>query len=401
MKIDIYSDNFRQNPYPFYEDIRNAGSAVYDSKRNVWYVGRYDDVAQILHNPENFTNKLAGVEPTLHGADGTLHAHSRKIVQKAFNKTRVNELNSAISSLADRLVARMSDKNECEFVGKIASHMPASVVIWMMGFENISVEDVRRWSDAIISSGARQLIAETYSKPVTMIRNGLRRFKGKIYSNTARDITECKMFLQEHFENARQQCCSGWVTNYLVNQEEDESLSMRELLDVGFLMIVAGAETTTDLISNAVLLLANNPAIQSQLRNNPLLLESFIEEVLRYDPPVQLRPRFANCSTMIGNVSVPSDSEIVILIGSANRDPEIFPSAEQFKIDRDPNKHLSFGMGRHFCLGAQLARRESFALLDAMIKKLPPVKLARPGENIEYPANITLRGPRYLPVIFS
>ena len=399
--INIYSNSFRQNPYPFYDEVRKAGSAVYDSKRKVWYVGRYSDVSKIFQNADVFTNKLSGIEPTLSGADGTLHAHSRKIVLKAFNKPRMNELNTEVSKLSEDLVNRMLNKNQCEFIRDIASHMPASVLMWMMGFDDINVEDVKRWSDAIIGKNARAMIAENHGETASWMSNVINRFKGRSYLNIANDIAECKKYLSEHFDMARSRGCNGWVTDYLVNQDEMESLSTRELLDIGFLMVVAGAETTTDLIGNAVLLLASNQDIQSKLRTNPELLESFIEEVLRYDAPVQLRPRYTASEAKIGNVSIPQRSMIIVLIGSANRDPEMFTDAGQFIIDRNPNKHLTFGLGRHFCLGAQLARIEAFALLDAMIRKLPPLRLANPEEQVEYPDNITLRGPRQLQIKYN
>lgn len=399
--IDLNSDRARQDPYPAYEEVRRAGTAVYDSKRNIWYIGRYDNVSEILQNPKLFANRIAGIEPTLSGADGTLHYRSRKILQSAFNTTRIADLNKAIVKLSNNLVENLVNKRECEIIKDLAGQIPASVVIWMMGFENILVEDIRRWTDAIISHGARKFIAENNSKPVTFILNNFRRIKGKRYRNASKEIIECKIYLQEHFMKAKRGHCNGWVTNYLVNSEGDNCLSMGELLDIGFLMIVAGAETTTDLIGNAVLMLVNNPDIQAQLRNHPEFLESFIEEVLRYDSPVQRRPRYTTREIKFDDKSIPKGSHIELLIGSANRDPVQFPDAHRFQLERTPNKHLTFGIGRHFCLGSQLARRESFALLDAMIRKLPLMKLANSGEKIEYSENLTLRGPRRLPVLFG
>ena len=409
MKINLITEEVRQNPYPAYDEVRRAGSAVYDPHRNLWYVGRYDDVFEVLRNNECFSNKITGVESTLLGADGTLHARARNIVRPAFTADRVAALDGAIRSFVEKLAARIAERDECELIEDFAVLIPTTGIAWMLGIDDTRPGDLRRWSAAILESTGARRLAKNRTRPGNLRRwsaailesIGVRRLIKKNYPDTMSTIAECKAFLIDHFNRAMQKPSGGWVIDLLINNSDSDRLTTDELLDIGFLMIVAGTETTTDLIGNAVLLLASNPRIQDHIRNNPQLLAPFIEEVLRFDSPVQRRPRITSRPAKIGNVDIPAGARIEALIGSANRDPEKFPDADQFHFDREPNRHITFGAGPHFCLGAQLARLEAFAALDVLIRELPKITLACPGEDLTYPDNLSRRGPQQLHIKFG
>ena len=404
--INLNSEEVRQNPFPAYEEVRRIGAAVYDSKRNIWYVGRYNDVSGILRNHECFSNRKTGFESTLHGADGTFHTRIRNIVQPAFTAERVADLGAAVQSLVNDLITRIAERDNCElinssFITELASRIPASVVAWLMGIDETRVDDIRRWSSAIVRGGTSRHKQKSRRQPMTILQNAYRRFKAEKRTDTANDIAECEAFLLDFFNEVSKKPNDSWLTELLVSHRNSGQLTTEELLDIGLLLIVAGNETTTDLIGNATLLLANKPNIQEYIRHNPHLVETFIEEVLRYDSPVQRRLRIATRPVRIGDADIPAGSRIDLLIGSANRDPEIFPNADQFRLDRQPNRHLAFGAGSHFCLGAQFARLEAFTALDAMIRNLPLISLVRPGEKIKYPEAFSLRGPRRLHIKFG
>ena len=422
MIINLVSDKVRQNPYPAYEELRHAGHAVYDPRRNLWYIGRYDDVSEVLRNQKCFSNRLTGVESTLLGADGIMHSRSRNIVQPAFTPERVAELDEAIHLFVNKLIASIADKDEIELIMDFAFLIPTTGISWMLGIDEDRVYDLRRWSAAILRSTKSRRRAKkwhTKSKSKTgLYDNNQPGYFGrwseslhhntavkwlikKFHSDTASNIKECKEFFINHFNRAREKPTGGWVTDLLMDNNKDDKLTTEELLDISFLMIVAGTETTTDLIGNAALLLASNPQIQDQIRNDPQLVKPFIEEVLRYDSPVQRRPRITTCPTKIGDVDIPENSRIEVLIGSANRDPEKFLDADQFRFDRKPNRHLSFGAGSHFCLGAELARLEATAALNALTQQLPIMTLACPLEDLEYPTNLSRRGPKQLHIKFG
>ena len=214
-------------------------------------------------------------------------------------------------------------------------------------------------------------------------------------------MNEFEEFLLNHFEQTERGTSDGWVKDILTNRGRNDSLSMKEMIDIAMIVVSAGTETATGLMTAAALILARNPLLQEQIRDNAALLSPFIEEVLRFESPLQRKRRRAKYQAKIGNVVVPKGASVEVLIGSANRDPRKFEKAEQFRLDRYPNPHIAFGVGPHFCLGAQLARREAYAILKAVLEHMPTLALARAGEKIEYSQNISLRGPRHLHLKFS
>jgi cytochrome P450 len=400
MPIDLYSDEVRQNPYPSYAEIRRAGAAVYDHKKSMWYVGRYNDVFEVLRNAESFSNQKSGVESTLHGADGVLHKKARKIVQPAFSPEHIKMLQQAIQDLAVDTADRIAQLGHCEFVSQVAGVIPGRVFAWMLGNADDKVRDFRRWSDGIVMAGGERLHKKSKSKWRRWISAFLPRKSPPPKAGKA-DLQECEAFLKKHFCRAGVEPTGGWITDLIAGNREHNGLLDHELIDIGLLFVVAANETTTSLIASAAYILARDSSLQEQLRHDPGLIEPFIEEVLRYEAPAQRRPRFAVQDTQIGDVSIPAGSRIMALIGAANRDPEKFPEPDQFRLDRQPNRHLSFGAGPHFCIGSELARMEARAMLGALLQRAPFFRLANPEERIEHPAVLNIRGPRRLHLRFA
>lgn len=395
--VDLDSEETRLDPYPAYEAVRRAGSAVRDPERNVWYVGRYHDAAAILRNPDRFSNHGTGVEPTLTGADGAPHARSRSLLAPAFSSSQLAKLDGTIRLLANELSARNMSRGGCELMEAVASAVPAAVIAWLLRIDEARLPDIRRWSAAIVLGGARNVAA------IREQRGWLRKLLPRPANETAPvadALSECKSFLLDHFERADARAGEGRLVDVLAGHRDNGRLTKEEMLNLGFLMIVAGTETTTNLIGNAVLLLAREPWIQSHIRDNPGVMGAFIEEVLRYEAPVQRRIRYTDRPSRIGDTTVPSGARIEILIGSANRDPGKFPDAARFRFDRGPNRHLSFGLGPHFCLGSQLARREAHWTLTALIRHSSTITLADPGSRIAYPRTLVVRGPQELHLVF-
>jgi cytochrome P450 len=407
-RIDLFSERVRRNPYPAYEEVRRAGPAVYDWRTRTWYVGRYRDVQHVLREHESFSNERTGVESTLLGADGALHERSRSIVQPAFSLERIASLKEPLRSLSGELSADVVAREACDLVEDFAMLVPMTGIAWMLGMDTTRVRDLRRWSAAIIrSTSERRATRKTGAGPADF-RRYLVGLVGKIDSrlrpSTSRastDLEECRAFLVEHFDQARLKRTGGWLTDALAEQRGNDGLTTEELMDIAFLLIVAGTETTTDLIVNSALFLACNPDVQDEVRGNPELLNAFLEEVLRFDSPVQRRPRIAARRVTIGSVEIPAGARIEVLLGSANRDPEKFADADRFRLDRRPNRHLTFGVGRHFCLGAELARIEAHAALEALAQRCPKMTLACSIGQLEYPTNLRRRGPLRLPIKFG
>jgi cytochrome P450 len=376
MFINLFSAQVRQDPYSTYAELRRNGSVHHDQRRDLWLVGRYSDVARALAEPETFSNRGASIETRLLGADSTAHVRVRNIVKRAFTSARISALEPLIRSIVHELVERVRTRGECELINDLAAPLPMSVIAWLLGIEFARLHDLRRWAAAILRVGAASTEEE-------------RR-------KTAEENFECLKFLTDHIDRSPGEPGRGCVAEFLAGHGGGDRLTPDEMLDIAFLLLVAGTETTTNLIGNAGLLLTRDPTLQSCLRTGADLISPFIEEVLRYETPVQRRPRVTTCSTQIGTVRLPKGARVQLLIGSANRDPEKFPDADRFCIERRPNHHLAFGLGPHFCLGAQLARLEASIAVETLVKRLPGFVRARPGENIDYGTSFTIRGPKRL-----
>ena len=362
MTPDLFSQQVQRNPYPAYAELRRSAPVHHDPRTNIWFISRHDDVFAALTQPEVFSSRVGpvGMGSTLLGADPPAHTRVRRIVQRSFTLARINALEELIRSRAEELVQRAGRRGRFELVADLAAQIPLAVIARILGVDAARHEDLRRWSDAMLHAHAT-------------------------------GIAECRRHLT-------QTLASG--SALLSATDGAEQLGPEELIDVGMLLVIAGIETTTNLIGNALLVLTLQPALQTRLRASPQLVAPFIEEVLRYDAPVQRKLRIATRATDVAGVRIPGGARVEVLLGSANRDEGKFPDAERFLIEREPNRHLAFGAGPHFCLGAQLARLEASAVLEALLR-LPPLRRASPDARVEFIPSFSVRGPQRLELAFD
>jgi cytochrome P450 len=378
--VNFFTDEIRQNPYPAYEELRRSAPVSRDSRTGVWFVSRYDDVRRVLTDPATFSNRNTSAEVTLLGADLQAHGRVRDVVKRAFTAARIKGLDESIRSLANDLVTRAAARGTCEIVAEIASPLPLTIVAWMLGIGTTRLPDLRRWSKAILLYGTRGHSGRETEHP---------------------DVAECRRFLADHMERAKGEPGGGWVTDLLVAQVSTHCLTLAETVDIGFLLVVAGTETTTNLIGNAAMLLADDRQLQARLRSDLQSIGPFVEEVLRFESPVQRRPRFATRPVEIAGTLIPENSRVEVLIGSANRDREKFADADKFNLDRRPNDHVAFGAGPHFCLGAYLARLETIAVLSAMLQQSAYISRTTLRESAPYAASFSVRGPQRMLLTFG
>lgn len=394
MSLDLFSPSFRLNPYVTYEALRQAGDAYYDSATATWFVANYAAAREVLQNPDDFSNVIAGVESTLLGADGAGHARVRKSVLPAFSSAHLNAIKVPLQDLAARFANDLAGQSFVDAVALYALKIPTAGIGWMLGIEESRWRDLSRWSAAILrTTDARRgdrFIATTSTTAHDDPRIGTIRDP---------DLLECHEFLLEHLDIANRQGTGGWLMDTLFRQ--DVKLASSELLNIVLLMIVAGTETTTDLIANSLLFLTQRPDIQNKLRADNSLMMPFLDEVLRYDSPVQRRPRYAVVDTHIGSQPILAGSKIEVVLGAANRDPAQFSQADTFCIERYPNRHLTFGAGPHFCMGSELAKIEAEAALTALLNQFSVIELACKSYEICYPENLRRRGPRELPLTLA
>lgn len=396
--IDLWSEDVRVDPYPAYERIRQLGGAYFDPVSKSWFFSEFSDVDSILRNTKVFSSRPASVEASLNGADGLLHRNVRQIAQRAFSGQHLAALETRIAELATHTVGRLTARNT-EFVSEVACVVPGAVLAWMIGESAASTEDYRRWVAAILrTSQMKKLSRPDYRvSPLQRLlsRVGLRR-----RAALSDDVRECLDFVKGHIDKCLKSEERGWFTDIVLSAYESEDISSVELADVVLLMIIAAYETTTSLLGLCAIFLARNPEYQRLLRDDPERLLPFIEEMLRYDSPVQRRPRVTLEPVEVAGVRLESGASIVALIGAANRDPAEFSEPWKVDLSRERNRHLAFGSGPHFCLGAQLARMEARYVLAALCRTGLELSLSA-EQCIEHPANLAIRGPRRLDVIFS
>lgn len=383
------SDAVRANPYPAYEQLRRAGRAVFDPAAEVWYVGHYEDARTVLRTSDVFSNRQSGPEPTLQGADGALHRRARKLVQPAFTPERIGALAPRLQALADDVVGRLSGRDTCEFMSEVAMVLPATALTWMLGLPMPAPLEVRRQVDGIILSAAERLEL---------------RLRGSGPDGEAPawpGLAESEAYLRRVLDHAAGEETGGWIADLLAPAYRQGELTVEQFIDIGLLLMVGATETTSALTGACARVLAEDPALQQHLREQPQLLDAFVDEVLRLEAPVQRRRRVVVQDTHIGGCALPEGTTVVVLIGAANRDPGEFPAPDTVRLDRPYNRHLSFGGGPHICPGAQLGRMEARAVLAAMLRELPPFRLLHPQAPVEQSPTLTLRGPRRLPITWA
>jgi cytochrome P450 len=372
------------NPFPRYEAMRHSEPVFQDQETGVWHVFRYDDVQRVLSEHATFSSRIGGDNPSETGqlfaaslinTDPPRHRQLRSLVSQAFTPRSVEALGPRISELTDELLDPVAGAGAADLIDQLAYPLPVIVIAELMGIPAADRDRFKQWSDVIVSQ-TRPGADET----------------GHMAAH--REMAE---YFTGMIEQRRRRPGNDLISGLLAAEIDGQKLSVIELLGFCALLLVAGNETTTNLIGNAVLCFTEAPGTAERLIAEPALLPQAIEEVLRYRSPVQSMYRISAVDTTLRGVPIPAGSPIVAWIGSANRDGEQFPRPEVFDVGRSPNRHLAFGQGIHFCLGAPLARLESRIALQAVLSRLPGLAVD-PEAQLERMESTIVYGVKQLPV---
>jgi len=382
-----------ENPYPVYGVIRTVRPVLevpipgFDGP-GAWLLTRYEDVHGALRDrrfsvermraplvrenldrlPDFLRRSAQGLRSMLI-MDPPDHTRVRKLVNKAFTPRRVKALHGRIDELVGELADAAERAGRMDLIHDFAEPLPAIVIAELLG---VPAEDHRRfrgWSSRLIAAIAARTEAER---------------------RAAAAGEELLAYLSDTIAARRREPRDDLISAMIHAQEEDDALSDAELLATCNLLLVAGHETTTNLIGNGTLALLRDGDAWRRLRAEPGLLESAVEELLRYDGPVQATVRVALEDVAMGDHVIPAGALVFLSIGAANHDPEVFEAPEQLDLARDPNPHLAFGFATHFCVGAPLARLEAALAFRALCSRFPKLSLA--SDAPEYRPNPVLRG---------
>jgi cytochrome P450 len=375
---------FADDPYPFFVEMRR-NNPVAEFPGGIYGVARYDDVTRILRDPATFSSEVRGARtpgehrpPSILFDDPPVHTRMRGLLQKAFTPKVIELQRPGIEANCRRMVEHMLAQDTPDLMSEIAYPLPVMVIASMLGVQDGDMATFKRWSDAIIEN-----------LPVSLLTGS---------SSAIEDVNrEFDAFFKERLAKLRREPEDNLLSGLVHARDEDgQQLSEEDLLVVCRVLLVAGNETTTGLLVGLVRVLSEFPEALRRVKDDLTLVPSAVEETLRYYSPFSLTFRRATRDVEVAGVTIPKDARILPLLASANRDETQFPRAEEFIVDREPNRHVAFGMGIHTCLGAPLARLEGGIVLDTLLPRITGVELVKADGPILRPG-----GPKSLSVRFD
>jgi len=385
----LTSPEARDNPYPFFAMARQMMPVLRLEQFGVWSAFLYEDCRNILRDSKRFSSSFirrmpegqARPRPSMLNSDPPRHTRLRELVNKAFTPRMVAQLEPRVRSITDELVDAVLPTGSMDLIDDLAYPLPVIVIAEILGVPPSDRAKFKHWSDTLVAT------------------------LGAGFSTTPdRAPTETIQELNEYFtrviEQRRQEPREDLISALLAAELDGEKLTHEDLLGFCVLLLVAGNETTTNLIGNAVRCLLEHPDPFERLRSDPSLWGSAVEEVLRYRSPVQATIRMAAEDVELRGKTIKEGEPIVVWLASANRDAAEFPDPDRFDITRQPNRHLAFGLGIHFCLGAPLARQEANIALKTITRRLPRLRRADDGK-LEPLEGFIMNGLMHLPLAFD
>jgi cytochrome P450 len=386
-KYDLYSDEFRAQTYQTFARMR-ASDPVFrqpgiDGTTMVWFVTRHDEVVEVLLDDERFVrdpelaltpeelealtsgmpDSFAFIENHMLNKDGEDHRRLRRLVTQAFTPRRVERLRPRIQEIANELLDAVESRGRMDLVDEYAFPLPMMVIAELLGIPHHDRDHFRAWSNAMVTPALSPEEAALFVEQMTAF----------------------VAYLRELFERRRAEPRDDLISALLQAEDAGDMLSEQELFSMVALLIVAGHETTVNLIGNAASALLQHPEQRAMVERDPTLMPRAIEELLRFDGSVERAlNRWAATDVELGGQTIRRGDTVIVVLGSANRDRERFSGADTLDVSRTDLKHVGFGRGSHYCLGAPLARLEGEIALATLLRRLPSLRLDVPPEELRW-----------------
>jgi cytochrome P450 len=399
--VDISSPAFKANRYPFYAQLRQEAPVhriTLGDKRTAWLVTRYDDVVTVLKDDRFVKDKrsvmsrdqmakepwipsmLKPLERNMLDTDAPEHPRLRGLVHRAFSPRLVENMRERIQRLTDELLDTIQPRGQMDLIHDYALPIPTTIIAEMLGIPIADRHKFQSWSNTIVSVVPSKLgILKAIPALVLFLR-----------------------YIRKLVRTRRADPRDDLVSALVEAREAGDRLSEDELLAMVSLLLIAGHETTVNLIGNGMLALMEHPDQMNRLRDEPALIKSAVEELLRYDGPLETATeRFACEDVSMAGAAIPRGEMVFAVLASANRDERQFDHADTLDLSREPNRHVAFGQGMHFCLGAPLARLEGQIAINSLLRRIPDLRLAVPPQNLRRRPGLVLHGLKSLPVAFG
>jgi cytochrome P450 len=385
------------DPYPYCRRYREEEPVHFSEALDAWVLTRYRHVEAVLNDGRFSANRRlarnrfaqmmtqeelrrmgpVGQVVTMLGADPPEHTRLRRLVSKAFTVRAVESLRPRIQALVEELLDAAEEKGDFDLIADLAYPLPVIVIAEMLGIPPQDRDTFKRWSDDVAASLG----------PLTA---------PEVAERARQSVIEMTDYFRQAVAQRRRHPREDLISGLVAAEEQGQALSEQEVLATLILLLVAGNETTTNLIGNGMLALFRHPDQWQRLCRQPELVRTAVEELLRYESPAQATSRVALQELEIDGHRVQPYQMVMCIIGAANRDPEVFAEPDRLDIGREPNPHLAFGDGIHFCLGAPLARAEAQVALAALARRFPHLRPRE--EQADWGPNYILRGLKRLPV---
>ncbi|MCY4136150.1 MAG: cytochrome P450 [bacterium] len=397
---EVLSPERIADPHSYFSVLREHDPVHWNEKYRAWFIHRYHDVLDALRDPRFSSERIGAAydrlteeqraerQPTydilmdwLVFRDPPDHTRLRRLVSRAFTPRAVEAWRDRITGVVDELIDGLSERDHFDLIEDFAYPIPAVVIAEMMGVPPDDRDRFKDWSDdvMILVFGARGV--------------GDRRARAQ------QGLVELAAYLGDLVAHYRQHPADNIISNLVDASEGDDSLEDPEIVANCVLFLFGGHETTTNLIGNGIRVLLNHPGQLQKLREDPSLIKPAVEEILRFDGPSKMEVRTLADEVEMGEKTLPAGDMVYLVQHAANRDPDAFDQPDRFDIARDPNNHIGFGFGLHFCLGASVARLEGTIALEALVRRLPNLELGSEPE-VWVPTMLS-RGLEHLPVSLS
>ncbi|HYO03269.1 MAG TPA: cytochrome P450 [Mycobacterium sp.] len=396
--VDVTAPSFKANPFPFYARLRDEAPVfpvTVPRMGRAWLVTRYDDVVGVLRDERLVKNPREAMTPEqlkkvrtlpkmlsvlqtgLLSTDGNDHARLRALVRHAFTARRIEQMREQAQVLADELLDAALRRGGMDVIADYALPIPLVLIGRILGVPEKDNPKFSKWSTTLISSPERR-------NPLTAVPSilmFLRYLRALIAERTARPADDL-------------------ISATAAAREGGDRLTADEILAMCVLLLTAGHETTRNLIATGTLALLQNPDQLGRLRDDPTLTGKGVEELLRFTVPAETATeRYAREDISIAGTTIPRGSLVLAVLASANRDPAYFEDPDTLDVGRNPNRHLSFGQGVHYCLGAPLARLEGQVAIETLLRRAPALRLGVASDQLNWRGGIILRGLTALPVL--